>query len=392
MIKLMDAERQHKEHTDEYEQAVLDVLRSGNYIMGDVVEHFEREFAEYIGVKYAISVGNGTDALQIALWSIGIGAGDEVITTPFTFFATAEAIASVGAVPVFTDIDPETYCIDVNQIEDKITDRTKAILPVHIFGQPSDMDEINKIAMKYNLKVIEDCAQSTGALYRGKKTGALGDVGCFSFFPTKNLGCAGDGGMITTDDDCIAEIAKAIRIHGSGISGMRAFNYLNGADLKEDKDYELGQSKYYNFLIGRNSRLDSVQAAILSRKLKYLPNFNKRRREIAKYYTNSFQGTELVTPKEKVNLEHSYSIYSLRHPNKKEIIAKLNELGIGTGQYYPIPLHEQKVFLKLGYRHGDFPVTEEICRTIFQIPIYPELTKAEREYIVDNVNKSCCKK
>ena len=298
-LGLMDVKRQHEEHFEEYENAVLSVLRSGNYIMGENVKLFEKEFADYIGVKYAISCGNGTDALHIALRAMDIKDGDEVITTPFTFFATAEAIASVGAIPVFVDVSPDSYCIDVNKIESAITDKTKAILPVHIYGQPAEMDAINEIAKKYNLLVLEDSAQASGSVYKGKKTGALGDAGCFSFFPTKTLGCDGDGGMITTNNKKIAEAAQALRVHGSGLSGLNTYNYLAGKKiLDERKDIDLEQPKYYNFLIGQNSRLDEIQAAILRKKLNYLDSFIERRRLHAAYYKEALINSSYILPKE----------------------------------------------------------------------------------------------
>ncbi len=295
-IKLMDVKRQFDADVNEYEQAVDRALQSGSYILGEEVVSFEFEFASYIGVKHAIGVGNGTDALVIALKSCGIGVGDKVITTPFTFFATVEAIASVGAVPVFVDIDEKSYGIDVSLIEEKVTDKTKAILPVHIYGNPCDMVALAELASKYKLKVIEDCAQSTGATLNDLQTGSFSDAGCFSFFPTKTLGCAGDGGMIVTNDDRVAEAARAIRVHGSGIPGIRTHNYLVseiGSDdliYDEDRDIDLSMPKYYNYLIGQNSRLDDIQAALLRVKLKKLNEWTERRNEIAGRYRRELDG------------------------------------------------------------------------------------------------------
>lgn len=387
-IKLMDIQRQQTENASEYENAVLDVLRSGNYIMGDNVKAFEKEFADYMGVKYAISCGNGTDALHIALRASGIKEGDEVITTPFTFFATAEAIASVGAVPVFVDCKSDSYCIDETKIEKAITNKTKAIIPVHFYGQPAEMDSINEIAKKHNLIVVEDSAQASGSIYKGKKTGNLGDAGCFSFFPTKTLGCAGDGGMITTNNPQIAEAAKAIRVHGSGISGLRTYNFLKGENiLDETKDIDNSAPKYYNFVIGQNSRLDEIQAALLRKKLTHLNEFIERRREHAEKYTEALKGTAFITPAEINDTVNTYYLYALQHPEAEKVMEEFKNNGIGTGTYYPVPLHEQKVFESLGYKEGDFPVAEYLSKKTFTIPVYPELTDEEQNYIISILKK-----
>jgi dTDP-4-amino-4,6-dideoxygalactose transaminase len=387
-INLMDIKRQHEEHAQEYETAALEVLRSGNYIMGENVKAFEKEFAEYVGVKYAVSCGNGTDALHIALRACGIKPGDEVITTPFTFFATAEAIASVGAIPVFVDCDENTYCIDASKIEDAVTQKTKAIIPVHFYGQPADMDKINSIAKKHNLVVIEDSAQASGSLYKGKKTGNLGNAGCFSFFPTKTLGCDGDGGMITTNDAHIAEAASAIRVHGSGLNGLKTYNYLKGENLlNEEKDIDLSTPKYYNFIIGQNSRLDELQAAILRKKLTHLDDFIERRRAHALKYNTMLKSTSYRIPSEVQDSVNTYYLYALMHPKAQEIMAELKKNGIGTGTYYPVPLHEQKVFESLGYKHGDFPVAEKLSAQTFTIPVFPELQEEEQDFIISILKK-----
>lgn len=387
-IKLMDMQRQHAECAEEYEQAALEVLRSGNYIMGENVKAFENEFAEYMGVKYAVSCGNGTDALHIALRAVGVKPGDEVITTPFTFFATAEAIASVGAIPVFVDCDKESYCINPEKIEGAITPKTKAIIPVHFYGQPAAMDEINSIAKKHNLIVVEDSAQASGSIYKGKKTGGLGDVGCFSFFPTKTLGCAGDGGMITTNNSQIAEAAKAIRVHGSGVSGLRTYNFLKGQNiLDETKDIDNSAPKYYNFVIGQNSRLDEVQAALLRKKLKRLDDFIARRRMHAAIYTEALKGSSFITPTDIADTVNTFYLYALQHPDAEKVMEELKKNGVGTGTYYPVPLHEQRVFENLGYKKGDFPVSEYFSNKTFVIPVYPELTKEEQEFIISILKK-----
>jgi len=389
-IPLIDLKAQYESLAEDLDKAALGVLSSANYIMGKTVTDFEKEFADFIGVKHAISVGNGTDALVLALKSMGIGEGDEVITTPFTFFATAETISAVGATPVFVDVDKETFNIDVTKIEEKITSKTKAIMPVHIFGQSADMDEINEIAKKHNLYVIEDACQAIGGKYRGRKIGTLGDVACFSFFPTKNLGCAGDGGMIVTDNDEIAIIARALRTHGSGENGQKAYNLLNNIEeeiktAEGANDTVYNPLKYYNYLIGFNTRLDAIQAAILSVKLKEIDSWNSKRREIVELYNEALQNSDLVTPVAKDYNDHVYHMYILQSENREEVLAKLKEAGIATGVYYPVPLHLQKVYKNLGYKEGDMPVSEYLSHRTFAIPVYPELTKEQIDYIISKI-------
>lgn len=389
-IPLIDLKAQYDSLGEKLDKAALGVLSSANYIMGKTVTDFEKEFADFIGVKHAISVGNGTDALVVALKSMGIGEGDEVITTPFTFFATAETISAVGATPVFVDVDKETFNIDVTKIEEKITSKTKAIMPVHIFGQAADMDEINEIAKKHNLLVIEDACQAVGGKYKGRKIGTLGDVACFSFFPTKNLGCAGDGGMIVTDNDEIAIIARALRTHGSGENGQKAYNLLNNIEeeiktAEGANDTVYNPLKYYNYLIGFNTRLDAIQAAILSVKLKEIDSWNAKRREIVELYNEALQNSDLVTPVAKDYNEHVYHMYILQSENREEVLAKLKEAGIAAGVYYPVPLHLQKVYKNLGYKEGDMPVSEYLSHRTFAIPVYPELTKEQVDYIISRI-------
>lgn len=385
-IPLIDLKAQYESLAENLDKAALGVLSSANYIMGKTVTDFEKEFADFIGVKHAISVGNGTDALVLALKSMGIGEGDEVITTPFTFFATAETISAVGATPVFVDVDKETFNIDVTKIEEKITSKTKAIMPVHIFGQSADMDEINEIAKKHNLYVIEDACQAIGGKYKGRKIGTLGDVACFSFFPTKNLGCAGDGGMIVTDNDEIAIIARALRTHGSGENGQKAYNLLNNIEeeiktAEGANDTVYNPLKYYNYLIGYNTRLDAIQAAILSVKLKEIDSWNAKRREIVELYNEALQNSDLVTPVARDYNDHVYHMYILQSENREEVLAKLKEAGIATGVYYPVPLHLQKVYKNLGYKEGDMPVSEYLSHRTFAIPVYPELTKDRKSVV-----------
>lgn len=389
-IPLIDLQAQYNSLAEKLDKAALGVLSSANYIMGKTVIDFEKDFANFIGVKHAISVGNGTDALVISLKAMGIGEGDEVITTPFTFFATAETISAVGATPVFVDVDKETFNIDVTKIEEKITSKTKAIMPVHIFGQSADMDEINEIARKHNLYVIEDACQAVGGKYKGRKIGTLGDVACFSFFPTKNLGCAGDGGIIVTDNDDIATIIRALRTHGSGENGQKAYNLLNNIEeevktVEGANDTVYNPLKYYNYLIGYNSRLDAIQAAILSVKLKEIDSWNSKRREIVELYNKALQNSNLVIPTAKDCNEHVYHMYILQSENREEILAKLKEAGIATGVYYPVPLHLQKVYKSLGYKEGDMPVSEYLSHRTFAIPVYPELTKEQVDYVIQNL-------
>lgn len=388
----MNLSKQYKSIKTEADKKVLEILYSAQYIMGENVKEFEREISEYLGVKHSISVGNGTDSLVISLKALGIEEGDEVITTPFTFFATAESISFVGATPVFVDVDLDTYNIDPAKIEEKITDKTKAIMPVHIFGQPCDMDPINEIAKKYNLKVIEDACQAIGSEYKGQMIGDLSDVACFSFFPTKNLGCAGDGGMIVTNDDDLATICRALRTHGSGADGHKAYNIIN--KIEEDATDDKGTDntvynplKYYNYLIGQNSRLDELQAVILRIKLRQLDKWNNVRIENARFYNEQLKDTKLVTPFEDENVKHVYHLYILQSENRTELVNYLKEKGIATGVYYPVPLHLQKVYKNLGYKEGDLPNAEYLSHRTLAIPIFPELTDEEKEYIVEKLRK-----
>lgn len=391
-IPLIDLKAQYKSISEDLDRVTKEVFSSASYIMGNNVTGFEKEFAEYIGVKHAISVGNGTDALVIALKSLGIGAGDEVITTPFTFFATAETISAVGAIPVFVDVEKDTFNIDPAKIEEKITSKTKAIVPVHIFGQSAKMDEINEIAKKHNLKVIEDACQAIGGKYKNRKIGTLGDVACFSFFPTKNLGCAGDGGMIVTDDDNVATIARALRTHGSGENGQKAYNLLNNiteevATVQNADDTVYNPLKYYNYLIGYNTRLDAIQAAILRVKLPHIDSWNAKRREISKIYDEKLKDTDLVTPFISEENEPVYHMYIIQSENREAMLSKLKEKGVATGVYYPVPLHLQKVYKNLGYKEGDMPVAEYLSHRTFAIPVYPELTEEQVNYIVESITE-----
>lgn len=391
-IPLLNLKRQYTYLKDDIEKIISNILESGAYINGPYTKELENKLSKYLNVKHVIGIGNGTDALVIALEALGIKEGDEVITTPFTFFATAEAISVVGAKPVFVDVSLDDFNIDVNKIEKVITEKTKAIMPVHIFGTPADMDKINEIAKKYNLYVIEDACQAIGAKYRDRMVGGLGDVACFSFFPTKNLGTYGDGGLITTNSDEIASICRALKAHGSGVNGEIAFNLLNDIkeEVEEDKctnDTVYNPKKYYNYLIGHNSRLDEIHAGILSVKLDYLDRWNNQRIENAKYFDENLKDTDLKLMKLDENNKNVYHMYIVQSENREELTKKLDEAGIGYGVYYPVPLHLQKVYKDLGYKVGDLPNAEYLSTRTLAIPIDPEMTEEEREYIVEILKK-----
>lgn len=391
-IPLINLKEQYKTTKDIIDEKVLEVLSGAQYIMGPNVKEFEKEFSEYLGVKNSISVGNGTDALIIALKALGIGEGDEVITTPWTFFATAESISFVGAIPVFVDVELDTFNMDPSKIEEKITSKTKAIMPVHIFGHSCDMDPINIIAKKHNIYVIEDAAQAIGAEYKGKKIGTLSDIATFSFFPTKNLGCAGDGGMIVTKDDNFATICRALKAHGSGEEGQNAYNILNDINSKMEEEKNEDNTinnpmKYYNYLIGHNSRLDEIQAAILRIKLKEIDTWNDSRRENAHFYNEKLRKTNLVIPHEDTDAKHVYHLYVLQTEKRGEIVSFLKENGVATGVYYPVPLHLQKAYTGLGYKEGDMPNAEYLSHRAFAIPMFAELTEEEREHIVNLIKE-----
>ena len=389
-IPFFDLTRQYAQIQKEVEPAVCAQLASCGYIGGKAVSEFEADFAAFCGVRHAVACNSGTDALAISLRAAGVKSGDEVITTPFTFFATAEMIASVGAVPVFADVDESTYNLDPAKIEEKITEKTVAVLPVHIFGRCADMDPIKAVAKRHGLKVIEDSCQAVGAEYKGKKAGSLGDAGCFSFYPTKNLGGIGDGGIITTNDDGIATVCRALREHGMAQNGARARALLSG-----EKDELAGTVapdglynpyKYYNYLIAYNSRLDAVQAVVLNLKLKHLADFNARRRAIAAYYADALAGCGalILPPPDPGCVWHQYV---LRAPDKEGLIAALGKKGVGCGNFYPVPLHLQKAFDYLGYKEGDLPAAEALCRQTVCLPVWPELTDGETAYIADSIKE-----
>jgi dTDP-4-amino-4,6-dideoxygalactose transaminase len=361
-IPMVDLKAQYKRLKNEIKSALTEILESGHFVLGLNVEAIEREIASYHSVKYAVGLASGTDALHLCLRAIGIKRGDEVITTPFTFVATAEAITYVGAVPVFVDIDRRTLNLDPAKIEEKITPKTKAILPVHLFGQPADMKEIMEIAQKHNLKVIEDCAQAFGARYKGAVVGSIGDAGCFSFYPSKNLGAYGDGGMVITNSSKIFETVRLLRNHGS-------------------------TSAYQHNFIGFNSRLDEIQAAILRIKLKYVDIYNEKRRNIARLYT-SIIGSVVQCPVETPDRTHVYQQYTIRTPRREEIRKNLTDNSISSVIYYPVPLHLQEAFKYLGYKAGDFPESEAAAKEVLSLPIYPELEPDKVRFICDVILKT----
>lgn len=363
MIPILDSKRQYAKIGKEIEKEVLEVLASGSYILGKHNKALQEEFANYVGSKFSLGLNSGTDALHLALRALNIGRGDEVITTAFTFVATASAIGLAGATPVFVDINPDTFNIDADKIEAAITPKTKAIIPVHLYGQPAEMDKIMDIAKRHNLKVVEDCCQAIGAEYKGQKVGTFGDFGCFSFYPTKNLGGMGDGGMITCSDQALFDRVVALRNHGGAI-------------------------RYYHDELGVNSRLDEIQAAILRVKLNYIDEWNKARRENAYRYNEMFaEYPEIETPKEVHDSYCVYHQYTIKIENRDEVHKLLQENGVGAMIYYPVPLHLQKLHKELGYKVGDLPLTEKDTKLVMSLPMFPELTSEEQQTVVDTVVK-----
>lgn len=385
MIPLMNVQRQYVDLKKEIDDTVIQVLESGQYINGPQVQAFEREFAEYIGVRYAVSVANGTDALVIALRAAGVGAGDEVITSAMSFIASAEAITAVGAVPVFVDCTSDGYVIDEKLIDEKITKRTKAIIPIQFYGQCADMDEIRRIADQHHLIIIEDDAQAAGAEYKGKKAGSLGDIGCFSFFPTKNLGCCGDGGIIVTDNEQFASFARALRSHGSGEEGKLLLRSLSSEPIGLEIQTGEHPSKYFNYVFGYNSRLDEIQAAILRVRLKRLDQWNARRIAIANRY-HDLLSDNVVKPTQLPGRIHGYYVYVIVVEQRDEMRKYLYGKGIASGVYYPVPLHLQVAYQHLGYEKGSMPQAESVARHSLAIPLFPELTEDEQNEVIDAVN------
>lgn len=357
-IPPIDLARQYQSVGVAIESAVQSVLSSGRYIGGSAVSDFESQFAQYVGVGECVSCNSGTDALFLALRALDIGSGDEVITTPFTFFATAEVISAVGATPVFVDIEADTFNFNIEHLEAAITPRTKAILPVHLFGQPVNMTRVMEIARSRNLAVIEDCAQATGARWNDRPVGSIGHVGCFSFFPTKNLGAFGDGGAVTTNDRALAQKMRVLKNHGA-------------------------TQRYYHEAIGVNSRLDALQAVILLEKLPYLDKWNEARQMVATRYQDLLAGVaDILLPQELDGGCSVWNQYTIRVARDRDRLRdRLLENGIGTGLYYPVPLHLQPVYRDLGYSPGQFPVVERICQEVLSLPMFPELTLEEQQYV-----------
>lgn len=391
-VPFLDLKTQFAAIKDEAMPEIEKVFESCAYIGGSYVKNFEGEVEKYLHVSHAIGCSSGTAALILALRACGVKPGDEVITTPFTFFATAESIASIGAIPVFVDVKAEDYTIDETLIEAAITEKTKAIMPVHIFGACCEMDTINAIAKKHHLRVIEDCAQAIGAEYKGKKAGTLGDVGCFSFYPTKNLGGCGDGGMVTTNDDDLAVILNSFREHGAGKNGAKALELLEGQKVeiqtKEQATELYDPYKYFNFLIGYNSRLDAVQAAVLSIKLRHLDDYNKARAHVAERY---FAGLDqrLIRPVYNADQKCCWHQFVVRSQYKEELCAFLSENGVGSGSFYPVPLHQQKAFTEKNCKNpsASLPVAEQISAESVCLPIFPEMTEAQIDEVIAVVNR-----
>ena len=359
-----DFKLQYASIREEVDRAIKEVLESGFFVLGENVKAFEKEFAEYCKAKFAIGVGNGLEALQLALVAHGIGEGDEVITVSNTAVATALAISNVGAKPVLVDIDAETYNIDVSKIEEKITEKTKAILPVHLFGNPADMDPILEIADRHGLIVIEDASQAHGAEYKGVKVGTLCNAGCFSFYPTKNLGAYGDGGMVITNNAEICEKIVMLRNYGR-------------------------KTRYFHLIKGFNSRLDELQASILRVKLRHLDKWNEMRNNNAKVYTDMLSETDVVCPVEKDYAKHVYHLYVIRNARRDDLQNFLYQHGVSTLVHYPVPIHLQDAYKELRTLTGTLPVTEKTAREILSLPIYPELTTAQIQYVARFIQAFC---
>lgn len=364
-INMIDIRRELNDFGADIKKAVDACFEDTMFINGPRLKDFEEKCKAFLGVKHAIGLANGTDALHLALLSTGIKEGDEVITTPFTFFATAEACMYIGAVPVFMDIDEKTMNIDPALIEKAITPKTKAIMPVHIFGNPADMTAIMKIAEKHNLKVIEDCAQSFGATVDGKMTGTFGDAGTISFYPTKNLGAYGDAGMLITNDDSVADLCRRYREHGSA-------------------------KRYYHDIIGYNSRLDDIQAAVLGVKIAHIDRFNAERRRIADLYKKLI-GDKVIYQEHQANGYMIYHQFTIRVKNREELMKALEDENIASTIFYPVPCHQQKSLSHLGYKKGDMPITDKIADEVVSLPMNPYLTDEEVKRIADVILKAAVK-
>jgi dTDP-4-amino-4,6-dideoxygalactose transaminase len=362
-VPFLDLRAQNEPLRPEINAAIQEVIDTSAFAGGPFVAKFEEDFAAFCRCDHAIGVGNGTDAIWLALLALGIGSGDEVITVPSTFLATAEAITYTGALPVFVDIDPKTYTMDPAAIEAAITPRTKAVIPVHLFGQMADMDPILEIAKRHGLAVVEDACQAHGAEYKGRRAGSMGDAGCFSFYPGKNLGAFGEAGAVVTNRGDIQHKLRVLRDHGQA-------------------------RKYYHSMIGWNCRMDGIQGAVLQIKLRHLEEGNKRRNSHAACYNQAFQDLEgIVTPSVAAGRTHVYHVYALRVPERDEVMAALANEGVGCGVHYPIPVHLQEAYASLGYGRGSCPVAEQCADEFLSLPMYPELTPSQRELVVESVKR-----
>lgn len=361
-LHMVDVVGQYKKIKPDIDAAIHKVLDSGQFILGKEVGEFECQIAGYLGVTYAVGCASGTDALQVAMMALDIKPGDEIITTPFTFVATTETIVLLGAKPVYVDIDPRTFNLDPSRIEAAITPKTKAIIPVHLYGQAAEMDRIMEIARTHDLKVIEDSAQAFGATYKGRKVCTFGDVSCISYFPSKNLGAFGDAGMVVTNDVALGEKMRMIIVHGS-------------------------KARYYHDILGVNSRLDTLQAVVLSTKLKYLDQWNEARRRAAARYNELLNGTPVTTPFISPECGHIFHQYTLRAPRRNELADHLKKKGIPHAIYYPVPLHLQKAFAVAGKGKGDFPVTEQACEDVLSLPMHTELSEEQLVYIAGAIRE-----
>jgi dTDP-4-amino-4,6-dideoxygalactose transaminase len=365
-VPFLDLGAQHAPLRREIDRAIAEVIDRSAFAGGQFVESFEAEFARYCGSKHAIGVGNGTDALWLALLACNVGVGDEVLTVPSTFMATAEAITYCGATPVFVDIDKSTYTMDPSRLERAITSKTKAIVPVHLFGQPADMRPILEIGREKGIPVIEDAAQAHGAEYQGKKAGSLGLAGCFSFYPGKNLGALGEAGAVVTNDDRVAEKIRILRDHGQ-------------------------RHKYHHSMIGWNCRMDGIQGAVLSVKLRHLDRGNAQRRSHAAHYDREFAKLEgVTTPFSASSVRHVYHVYAIRVAERDIVLNRLNEAGIGCGIHYPVPVHLQEAYRHLGYVRGSFPVSEQTSNEFISLPMYPELNLEQRQAVIQAVEETVC--
>ena len=362
-IPFLDLKTQYKQIEHEVLPMITAAMANGAFIGGEQVSCFEEEFAKFCDSSYCVGVNSGTDALRFALMAIGIGPGDEVITVPNTFIATTEAISQAGAKPVFVDVYPDTCNMDVSKIEEKFSKNTKAIIPVHLYGQPADMDQVQKIAQQNGIGVLEDACQAHGAIYKNKKAGSMGAVGCFSFYPGKNLGAFGEGGAIVTQDEAIAQKIRMIRDHGQ-------------------------RKKYFHDLEGYNGRLDAIQAGVLRIKLKRLDDWNKLRRQNAAYYTELLSEVPSVTlPVEAKFAGSVYHLYVILIDDRDGLQNHLNSKGVASGLHYPLPLHLQKAYDHLGYNKGDFPIAENIADRLLSLPMFPELTREQIEYVVESIKE-----